>query len=277
MKKPSPRRVQIGDSIKAQMSGSIFSMMMQNGQSGFVAVFLIALLGDATFEIGVVTFLFQTMFVARVFVSPYVDTIRPQPFLVRWAMVSAVLSFGIAFMPYLAEVVSPQLCAWLFIAMIALYGLILNTFVCAWFPVLQYIVPSQIRGRYFGVMRASWRLTSVVALILAGLILGDAPEPKTFMWILIPASLFQFLRVHFYRRLPDPPVPQEAKARTDGYLKSMIKPLFDKPFRFFVTFLTLHALVIGCTIPFFVTSAGHPIVFRIYGTKNGIVHPITSA
>ena len=98
----------------------------------------------------------------------------------------------------------------------------------AWFPLLCHIVPSAIRGRYFGSMRRAWQVTSLVAVFLCAAVLGDEPGYGRFLLVLAPAILLQAGRVWFYSRLPDPPPADPSAPRYEW--RDILVPLRDPAF-----------------------------------------------
>lgn len=261
-------RQAIDDSIVAQMMGGILPTLLRTG--GVSALLIIALMGPRSeFQIGVAFFFMQWSMLVRMLVSPLVDVSRRQRFLVRGMLASSVMSIGLLAGPLLGWFGRPVLGGWVFIVSLTAYFIALWIGSAAWFPLLQYIVPSRLRGRYFGAMRQRWQVTSFGAVFLAGLFLGSDPSLAIFTFILLPAIVLQFGRVMMYARLPDPP-PAKVAADMGPFLRRLAQPFRDRGFRRFMLYVALISLAQHSALPFVVpylkTSLGFPASYTLYST-----------
>lgn len=262
-----PRRRAISDSIIAQMLGGVLPTLLRSG--GLSALLIVSLLGaGAEFEIGVAFLVMQWAMLIRMLVSPRVDTSRRQRFLVRWMLASSFIALGFLVAPVLAVFGYPRLAVWGFILVLAAFFLTMNVGSAAWFPLLQYIVPSRLRGRYFGTMRQYWQLVGFGAVFLAGLVLGAEPSPALFILVIVPAVGLQFGRVFMYARLPDPPPARTTNRESFG--RRLAMPFRDKPFRKFMLYVGFVSLAQHAALPFVVpflkTVLGFPASYTMYST-----------
>lgn len=285
------RRLAIRDSIIAQMMGIIFPTLMR--QAGLASLVLIALAPNrGELVIGLAFLIMQGAMLVRIFVAPLIDGVRAQRFMVRWIGVSAAFSTLLVAGPALGWYGRPDLGVAVFLAALLACFVTMEIGGTAWFPLLHYIVPGAIRGRYFGSMRRAWQLTCLVAVFACAAVLGEDPGYGRFMAVLAPAVLLQAGRVWFYSRLPDPPPANRLPDRPDigpdpgaaapeaaaaarrvsrrYEWRDILVPLRDRPFVQFVAFVLMVSIVQYATVPFVVpflrSSLSFPASTTLYST-----------
>jgi len=265
--KASPTRTAIRDSIIAQMFGAILPTLMRQG--GISALLIISLIGrDAEFQIGLAFLVMQWAMLFRLLAAPYVDTAWRRRFLVRWIAGSAVCAALLLVVPVSAEFWDPGGAVWLLLGILAAFFVTMHIGAAAWFPLLSFILPPSLMGRYFGYMRRAWQVASYGAVFLSGLLLGGEPSLYRFYLVLVPAVLLQFGRVFMYARLPDPP---PAKTEREGPVWSeLARPLVDRGFRPFLIYVAMISVVQHAAVPFIVpflkSELGFPTSVTLYGT-----------
>lgn len=95
-------------------------------------------------------------------------------------------------------------------------GLVVHTlgaasFNAGWFSLLSYLVPQEIAGRYFGTLRFSWQLVSLVFFAVSALVFSTRTPVWIYQVVLGVGALAVILRDVFYKTLPDVP-PRERGA-----------------------------------------------------------------
>lgn len=273
MPSPTPRRstatrrAEIRASILGQMMGAVMPTLMREG--GVASLLIIGLQGEDTETlIGLAYLIMQWSMFARVFAAPRVDISWRKHFLQRWLLISSIASISLLFAPFCGWFGAPRLGVWLFLSGLAVYFVTMQTGVTAWFPLLAYIVPSPVRGRYFGNMRRAWQITSFGIVFVSGAMLGRDPGMPKFLIVLLPAVVLQFGRVVAFTRLPDPP-PARSTDETFSW-RDLLVPLRDPPFVAFVGFTICMAMVQFAAIPFVVpflrTELHFPAAIALYGS-----------
>ncbi len=76
-----------------------------------------------------------------------------------------------------------------------------------WFALLSPIVPTTIRGRFFGRLRTSWQTVSVIFVAVCAAVLRWDDSVSTYQWLLGVATLGLMVRVGIYARLPELELP----------------------------------------------------------------------
>jgi MFS family permease len=116
-----------------------------------------------------------------------------------------------------------------------------------WFPLLQDVVPTGIRGRFFGLLRTTWQTTTNLFLLFATWFLGAAPAIWQFQALLGFGVFCTAARVGGIAPIPErkrPPMPAEP------FWKQMKIPLADRRFRTFLLFTCSYYFCWGMIEPF---------------------------
>lgn len=126
-------------------------------------------------------------------------------------------------------------------------GLVIHTvgaafFNSGWFSLLSHIVPRELAGRYFGLLRSTWQLVALGFFALSALLFS----PRTPTWVYQIAlgigALALLFREYFYRSLPDAPRTEEPTRN----LFSSVRQSFRLPgFLPYLGYLLLLILVTG--------------------------------
>jgi MFS family permease len=112
-----------------------------------------------------------------------------------------------------------------FILPVILAGLVIHTvgaafFNTGWFSLLSHIVPQELTGRYFGVLRFSWQLVSLSFYAISALLFS----PRTPLWIyqgvLFLGAVSVACRYIFYKDLPEVPASERERLTLTDSVKS---------------------------------------------------------
>jgi MFS family permease len=161
-------------------------------------------------------------------------------------------------------------------AVIAFMGLILLMYSSgaaggpAWLSWMADIVPDRLRGKYFARRRQWGILSAIPTALLVGWLLdrfagsgNPSAELRVCSLIFICASLFGFVDIHLFHRVPNVPMQPRAHA---PMLKLLARPLRDKQFLLFGGFVA--------TLTFAVSFMGQFVTFylmdRVQVTGTGI-------
>jgi MFS family permease len=131
-----------------------------------------------------------------------------QALLVFWALWAASM-LAVAFLPDLLDNPKNVLLATVTMLVIAIFvNMAAGTF---WFPLLSDVIPKDMRGRFFGRLRATWTALLYLTTILTGLYLGPHPEYARFRNIVLFGVSLIILRNIIVSKVQIP-----APARTDA-------------------------------------------------------------
>jgi len=99
-----------------------------------------------------------------------------------------------------------------------------------WFPLLDPIIPKEIRGRFFGRMRLSWQLAAFIFSCISSWILKHYTQISAFQALLLAIAIMLLIRWWFYWKIPELEKPSKDKKtinlikilgniiRKDGYV-----------------------------------------------------------
>ena len=132
------------------------------------------------------------------------------------------------------------------------YGIVSSS----WFALLGPIIPTEIRGRFFGKLRISWQATGIVFTLIVTALLKRFTQIQTFQYLLLLVVGAAILRVHFYRKIPE---IEPISATEKGFIKPFQKILQIPGYLPFCAYTFLLALSIGA-IPWVMGLLGKEIL-----------------
>lgn len=177
--------------------GPIITQLLGNSAFG---VLLIKHLGGSNLQAMLLVSLSSLPGLLQIPISLIIPPSRGRRFMLRcWIGkgLSIFVAIGVIFLPI--ETRMKVLLVLLLFAIGAIIEMSGNTF---WFPLLHDVVPEAMRGRFFGKLRTIWQFNSFLAIILAGVFLGNDPKLWRFQIVLAAALILYFLRNIFIARLP---------------------------------------------------------------------------
>ncbi len=110
-----------------------------------------------------------------------------------------------------------------------------------WFSLLSPIIPTEIRGRFFGRLRLTFSLVSLILSLFYAWILSLHTDIVVYRGIYAVATLAYFARWFTYRRIPElePPTP---KTERSSFRKVLLKVLRVKGLAAFCSYMFLLGL-----------------------------------
>jgi MFS family permease len=128
-----------------------------------------------------------------------------------------------------------------------LIGLVIHTlgaafFNTGWFSLLSHIVPSEITGRYFGVLRFSWQLISLVFFALSAFLFSTRTPLWIYQAVLCLGGISIGCRYLFYKDIPTVPASDSTPL---NLLKSVQSALALPGFAAYLAYLLLLVCVTG--------------------------------
>jgi MFS family permease len=128
-----------------------------------------------------------------------------------------------------------------------LLGLVIHTvgaafFNTGWFSLLSHIVPSEITGRYFGVLRFSWQLISLLFFALSAFLFSSRTPLWIYQAVLCLGGISIGCRYLFYKDIPTAPAQDSTPL---NLLKSVQSALTLPGFAPYLVYLLLLVCVTG--------------------------------
>jgi MFS family permease len=182
-----------------QAFGAVLTQLLS---ASAVGVLFIKHLGGSDFQAMLLVSLFSLPRILQVPVSLLVRPSRGKHFMLTCWMLNGVavgVAIAATFLP-----VAPPIKVFLVLLFISTGALLQMSGLTFWFPLLHDVVPSRMRGRFFGRMRTIWGATSFAAIVLTGLFLGSDPQPWRFQVVLGIALGLYLARNLFIARVPEP-------------------------------------------------------------------------
>ena len=259
----STTRQSIRNVIIGQAFGVVLEMLVYDG--GVLALMILAL-GGGAFEVGLAATIMSGAVMMRILAAPRVDVRDRRRILLHGLTLGAVLSLGyLLFMPA-ERLGGPTVAIWCMLVVHLVVRCAISWGEAAWFPLIADMVPEQMRGRFFGALRLSWRATSTAAVLAAGWYLGSDPALWQFYPVLGIAIVGMFIRVVLMRRLPD--FPSLRTGKPDPIVRSLRRPLGDQSF---VRFMLIGMAVFGAQflglpfiVPYLNDTLGFPASWTMF-------------
>lgn len=214
-----------------QASGAPLQFTLIEG--GVLALMILAL-GGSKSQAGMLFTVTFLAFPVQSLIAPWITVLPLKRFLIGGMATSCLLTLGLLGSGAVEAGLGTQAAVWYIIGVYALSRVMTNVGAAAWFPFLAEVVPDALRGRFLGRMRMTWRLSTTVALVLAGFWLGDDPSVSRFYPLIVAIVAVGMVRPVLYTRLPAVmPVPG---AEREPILRHVGRPLRDRDFTRFMLF-----------------------------------------
>ena len=128
--------------------------------------------------------------------------------------------------------------------------------VAVWYPLTSGFVPESERGNFFGRMRFSYQLVSIIFTFFVIAVLKNEPSPGAFQLFLILAFVTKIIGVIFYSRLPQQGcAPGIARKMFHSLLHAIGAPGYMP----FCAYVFLLSLATGCCMSLFCLLAKGPL------------------
>lgn len=130
---------------------------------------------------------------------------------------------------------------------VILIGLVIHTvgaafFNTGWFSLLSHIVPTELTGRFFGALRFSWQLVTLLFFVLSTFLFSARTPLWIYQAVLSVGGIAVGCRFFFYKGIPNAP-PLEGKALN---LKASVRSALRLPgFAPYLAYLLLLVCVTG--------------------------------
>jgi MFS family permease len=110
---------------------------------------------------------------------------------------------------------------------VVLLGLVLHLigasfFNTGWFSLLSHIVPVTMTGRYFGLVRFSWQLMTLLFFALSAMFFSSRTPLWIYQAVLAAGALSVGCRFIFYKAIPDAPVTGKTPLNMVGSVQSAL-------------------------------------------------------
>jgi len=86
---------------------------------------------------------------------------------------------------------------------LGIFCVCMTMYTAAWFPLVSIFLDSNTRSRFFGRMRFSWQLTTVIYFFICGLIIGKSPPLWALQLVIFITGLSILGRAWYINRIPE--------------------------------------------------------------------------
>lgn len=131
---------------------------------------------------------------------------------------------------------------------IALYGIGTAMMESTWFALLSPVVPEPMRGRFFGLLRVSWRTVGVLFYAGCSLVLSTDAPTSTYQAVLGVVTASMLVRLWFYSRIPELETAPPPTHNVRTVVMSILRTAGFSSFGAYV--FLLHLAVVGAPVVF---------------------------
>ena len=215
--------------------------------NGNVFTLFLKRLGAGNTQIGMVLSLLQLAAVVQIFIARMIEHRGKKRFIIGGWLVATTISIGYLAVPLLARRYGSSTAVYILMAMVVPVALARQVAIPGWMPLLNDLVPSDIRGRFFAKMRTIWQLASIAFLIFASLFFaGTASAPFwRYQVIFVIGIVASFARVAVIAKIPEPAPPAADKA--PSVWSTINLPFADSVYVRFVAFSALVTVALAMT------------------------------
>lgn len=206
-----------------------------------VIILYTSLLGCSEFvSIATTAFLSMSRLVLTPVFAVVVDRVGKKRIMIPAFVVTGVCFAGLALAP-----LSGQHATGVVMGFLALTAIAIGIDHAGWFPLLKDIVPRQVRGNFFGVLRASWSSASMLFLFLISLWAGRRATVPQLQLVIVAGGIMVLIKAGLISLLP------EKDTRTPGLkLGDVARALLSqRELVSFCIYLFILYVLVGCTLP----------------------------
>lgn len=204
-------------------------------------------LGASNTQIGGILSLLLVFSVVQIFVAGLIERHGKKPFMIGGWVVASTLSLAYLAIPMIYQRYGSQAAVYSLMGMIVPIAVARQVAAPGWMPLLNDVVPSHVRGRYFAKMRTWWQGASIVFLTATSIFFSgheDAPFWR-YQVVFLVGIAASWVRIGAIKRMPElPPSPDEQRRnlwRTFGF------PFADPVFVRYITFTALVTAALSLT------------------------------
>lgn len=259
-KMPSPYR----KGMEMAIVEGIWAMLLLTMLSGpFLTAYLLYL-GANSQQIGIVLAVPAIANLLQVLAAMYMQKLknRKRSF-VMFATTHRLIGLMTGLIPFIFP---KELWLIIFIIIFLVYASI-NAFAgVIWTSLISDMVPTQIRGKYFGIRNVITSAVNSIGLYATGIVIDRYPGALGFNIMFILAAITVAINIIYFTKYPNPEFEKPAEMNLGTFV---LRPFKDKVFFKGLLFLTFWTLILTMTHPFFsyvmldVLHVRYPIVANL--------------
>jgi MFS family permease len=229
-------------SIAANAANSVFAQFTFFGS---VFILFLSELSISNTQIGFLLALFPFMGVVAPFIAPAVARFGyKRTYVVFWGLRKVITAF-LLLIPFVVMQFGQEASALFITAIIAGFGLCRAIAETGYYPWIQEFVPGSIRGKYSATNNVISSLASVAAVAVATFVLGLAIGMDRFMLLFAAGTLFGFVSVWMFNRIPGgAPVRESSNTHVSTY-RDMLTAAKDRNLLLYLFGIALISFGVG--------------------------------
>ena len=129
---------------------------------------------------------------------------------------------------------------------LGLFCIMATMYISAWFPLLSTFLSAKNRSQFFGKMRFSWQLTTVIYFFVCGLIIGKKPPIWALQLVIFISGLGLLVRAWYIHLIPE---AQDKNKNKLDFKEGLDDALNNKPLCGFSVYICCLYLAAYATLP----------------------------
>lgn len=207
-------------------------------------------LGVSDFLFGVIMAMPVIGNVVQIFASYYLETSgRRKSLFIVSGLFHRLIWIPIAIVPLIIPISHNSIRIWAISILIAMFSMGNAVTAVAFWSWMGGVVPSEIKGRFFGKRAMICTISGMIAGLLIGKLLGSNPSFERFAIIIIIAALFGATDISCFFGVKDPPM-NISKERTP-FFKLFFEPFKNHNYMRFILFIIIWNFGVNFAGPFF--------------------------
>lgn len=208
-------------------------------------------LNASNLYVGILSTAVLLSFLSRIFTMPALEKVGKIKLLVFWNRVSSIFILPLILLPWLEDHFTASVCLAILLLTSILRSVTHSLGETGWFPLIHDVVPHGLLGRFFGKLRTSWQVASLVLAVAVGLFLGQASAWWKFQAVFVIALGAYLLRTFVLEKAHETHTP-----KTVGFgqiFRNHLEVLTHRKLRILTLFISVYILAQGINFPFRVT------------------------
>lgn len=129
---------------------------------------------------------------------------------------------------------------------LGMFCVVMTMYTAAWFPLLSTFLNSNTRSSFFGRLRFSWQLTTVLYFFICGLIIGKTPPIWMLQLVIFVTGICLLGRIWYIKRIPE---VKESTNTNINFRDGLTDALNNKPLCGFSVYICCLYLAAYATLP----------------------------
>jgi MFS family permease len=226
-------------------------------------------LGASATVLGIIAGMMPLLVISQIPAADYIPRIGFRRFVLAGWGTRVLFIFAMAVVPLLIPLMGSEGVLGLMLVLLFFFNLSRGISSCAWLPWITALVPVKLRGKYLATDAGVQSLASFITFLVAAGCLAGRPGPWQFAGLFFFSAVAGAISLAFLKRMPDAPVPEDARSRSGASVPWLAMAGYD-PFK------RLLFEVVGYAVSYGGIAAFTVVFLRVRGLSEGSILLVSS-